>query len=219
MQEFILKNLITIIFLIILLYGFMRGFATGFVKRVLSFGTIIVTIILTKNITPSVVSMVKDVTNIESTLTSMIYDALMNTNLYDSINIPFVNNIIGTGNIDVTLKDTLCASLANAIISLVCGILVFIVSMLVLRLLIKLLDVIDLIPVVGQLNKLLGGVLGVCEVLLIIWIAFTVLHALENMPQIKVVIDNIKGSLIVGPIYDNNPVYDFLSNLFTSRAA
>ncbi len=197
----------------------MRGFATGFVKRVLSFGTIIVTIILTKNITPSVVSMVKDVTNIESTLTSMIYDALMNTNLYDSINIPFVNNIIGTGNIDVTLKDTLCASLANAIISLVCGILVFIVSMLVLRLLIKLLDVIDLIPVVGQLNKLLGGVLGVCEVLLIIWIAFTVLHALENMPQIKVVIDNIKGSLIVGPIYDNNPVYDFLSNLFTSRAA
>lgn len=219
MQEFILKNLITIIFLIILLYGFMRGFATGFVKRVLSFGTIIVTIILTKNITPSVVSMVKDVTNIESTLTSMIYDALMNTNLYDSINIPFVNNIIGTGNIDVTLKDTLCASLANAIISLVCGILVFIVSMLVLRLLIKLLDVIDLIPVVGQLNKLLGGVLGVCEVLLIIWIAFTVLHALENMPQIKVVIDNIKGSLIVGPIYDNNPVYDFLSNLFTSRVA
>lgn len=218
MQEFILKNLMTIIFLIILLYGFMRGFATGFVKRVLSFGTIIVTIILTKNLTPSVVSMVKDITNIESTLTSMIYDALMNTNIYDSINIPFVNNTIGTGNIDVTLKDTLCASAANAIISIACGILVFIVTMLVLRLIIKLLDVIDFIPVVGQLNKLLGGVLGVCEVLLIIWIVFTVLHALENLPQIKVVIDNIKGSLIVGPIYDNNPVYDFLSNLFTGNA-
>lgn len=216
MQEFILKNLITIIFIALLLLGFYRGFATGFVKRVLSFASIIVTIILTKTFTPTVANMLKDVTNIESTLTSMIYDAIIKTNLYDSVNIPFINNVVGTGNIEATIKDTLCTNIANTIINILCGILVFIVILLLVKLLLKVLDVIDFVPVVGQINKILGGAFGVFEVIIVFWIVFTILHALENLPQMNVLIDNVRGSFLVGPVYDNNPVYDFFSNLFSS---
>ena len=33
MQEFIVKNLITILFLIILIYGFVQGFTKGLLKK------------------------------------------------------------------------------------------------------------------------------------------------------------------------------------------
>lgn len=218
MQEFILKNLITIIFLILTVFEFVKGFSQGFVKKILSFGSIIVTIIATKAFTPTIVNMVKDVTNIESTLTSLIYDAIINTNLYDSLDMPIIKNSIDTGNLQVSIKDGLCLNLANIIINIACGIVVFIVVLLLIKLILKVLDVIDYIPVVGQLNKLLGGVFGILEFIIILWIIFTVLRALDGVPQIKVIVDNIKDSFIVGPIYNNNVVYDFLSNIFSGIA-
>ena len=216
MQEFILRNLITIIFLGLFIYGFMKGYATGFIKTILSFGSIIVSILLTRMFTPSVASVVKDVTNIESTLTSMIYNSLINTHLYDSLSIPFIKDAIGTGNIEMTIKEGLCANLANAIINLLCGIAVFVITMILIKIVIRILDIIDLIPVVGQLNKLLGGVFGILEILVITWIGFAILRVFEGVPNIQTITDNIKQSFLVGSIYNNNFIYEFFANLFTA---
>lgn len=216
MQEFILKNLITIIFILLLIYGFMKGFAVGFLKKILSFGSIIVTIIATRFFTPVVSDFVKDVTNIESTLTAMIYDSIIKNNFYNQVDIPWLNSAIDTGSIQETIKNGLCTSIANAIINLSCGIAVFIIVMVLIKIVLKVLDIVDFIPVVGQLNKLMGGVFGVFEIVLVTWIVFTVFRALENIPQIEVVINNIKDSAMVGYIYNNNLVYNFFINLFSA---
>ena len=110
----------------------------------------------------------------------------------------------------------MCTNIANAIINLLCGIAVFVVTLILIKLILKVLDVVDFIPVVGQLNKLLGGVFGVIEVILIAWIVFTILRALENVPQIKIIVDNIKSSAVVGYLYENNFVYGFFTNLFSA---
>ena len=216
MQEFVLKNLISIIFVLLLVYGFIKGFAVGFLKKVLSFGSIIVTIIATRFFTPMVSDVVKDVTNIESTLTAVIYDALIKNNFYDQINIPWLSEKIDTGNIQESIRNGLCTDIANAIINLICGIAVFIVVFLLIKLILKVLDVVDFIPMVGQLNKILGGVFGMCEMIVIVWIIFTVLKAVESIPQVKIITDNIKGSVIAGYFYDNNFIFNFFSNLFTA---
>lgn len=219
MQEFILKNLITVIFVILLVYGFIKGFSLGFLKKVLSFGTIIIAIIVTKFFTPVIVNIIKDVTNVESTLTAHIYDAVIKSNIYDKMEIPWLSSAVDTGNIQETLKNGLCTDIANTIINLVCGIVVFIVALILVKIILKVLDVVDYIPVVGQLNKILGGVFGVCEIVLVTWIIFTVLRSIENIPQVKVITDNIKDSLIVNYFYNNNFVYNFFANLFSTFIA
>ena len=216
MQELIFKNLISILFMVILVFGFISGFSKGFIKMVISFGSLIVSIILTRVLTPVAVETIKNITNIESTLTTMIYDAIVKTNLYDSINLPFMKNAIDTGNIQEVLRDNLCNGMANAIINLLCGIVLFIAIFIIMKLIIKVLDVVNYIPLVGQLNKLLGGLFGVLEIMFIFWIIFAVLRVFESMPQVKTLTDNIKSSFIVGPFYQNNIVYNFFANLFSA---
>lgn len=219
MQEFILKNLITIIFVLLLIYGFIKGFAVGFLKKVLSFGSIIVTIIATRFFTPMVSNFVKDVTNVESTLTALIYDSIIKNNFYDQINIPWLNGSIDTGSIQESIRNGICTNIANAIINLVCGIVVFIVVLILIKIILKVLDIVDFIPVVGQLNKILGGVFGLFETILIVWIVFTIFKALENVPQVKILSDNIKGSVLVGYFYNNNFIFNFFVNLFSAFSA
>ena len=216
MQEFLVQNLITIVFLLLAVYGFMKGFSSGLLKMVLSFGSIILTIIAVRTFTPILASIVKDATNIESSLTSIIYDAIIKTNAYDSINIPWVGAAIGTGSLETTIRDGLCTSVANGVINLICGVVIFVGSLIVIRILLKLLDVVNYIPLLSQFNRILGGVLGVLQIILILSILFTVLKALDAAPQIKAITDKIQNSYIVGYIYNNNVVYNFLSNIFTS---
>lgn len=219
MQELVLKNLISVLFILLVAFSFISGFSKGFLKMVISFGSLIVSIILTRIFTPPAVEALKNITNIESSLTSALYNALMNNNLYDKIDLPFMKNAIDTGNIEGMLRDNLCNGIANATINLLCGIAVFVAVFLILKIVIKALDVVNYIPLVGQLNKILGGVLGVAEIIFIIWIIFAVFRAFENMPQIKVLIDNINSSFLVGPLYQNNYVYNFFSSLFSSNAS
>lgn len=216
MQELILKNLINIVFIILILYGFIKGFSEGFLKKVLSFGSIIVTIIATKYFTPIISGLVKDFTNIESTLTTIIYDVLINSTAYDKFNLGRFGGMLDTENLAKSIKDGLCTNVANALINLICGIIVFIVVLILIRLVLKALDVINYIPVIGQFNKLLGGVLGVIEIILLTWVIFTVIRGFENIPSVSILIEKIRSSSLVSFLYDNNIVYNFFSNLLNA---
>ena len=216
MQEFLLNNLITILFIIFVIYNFVRGFHIGLVKKILSIGTIILTIIATRFFTPIVASAVKDATNIEATLTAFIYDNLLKGNDFNSLNIPFLKDAVNTGNVESTMRDVLCNNIANAVINLLCGIVVFISVLLIIKILIKVFVLFNYIPVIGELNKILGGAFGVIEVLIIVSIIFTILRVLENISPINTIVENIKKSPIVGNIYENNVIFNYLSGLFSN---
>ena len=215
MQEFIFKNLILILFILLIISGFIKGFSQGFLKKVLSLGSIILTIIATKVFTPVVSVALKNVTNIEATLSDIIYKTIMESSTYDKLNLEGIATVFNTGDISDTIRDTLCNNIANAIINVICGIIVFIVALILIRLAIKILDIVDYIPVVGQFNKLLGGILGVIEVVIITMILFTVLRVFESVPQVATITDNIKTSPIISTLYANNIIFNFFSNLFS----
>jgi len=213
MQGFILENLITLLIIVYLLYGLIKGFNSGLLKLILSLGSLIVTIIITRTFTPTVASIVKDVTNIESTLTERIYNAFITTNAFDSFNLNLFN-IQNTGELNETIKNTICSNYANIIINIISGVGLFIASILILKFVIRVLDIVDYIPMVGQLNKILGGLAGVAQSLIVIWIIMVIVRVFENMPQVQNVIKNIQKSPIAWNIYTNNVIYDFLANLF-----
>ena len=218
MQELIAKNLITILFFIFIIFSFFSGYSKGLIRMIVSFGSIIIAVVVTRMLTPIAADTVKNMTNIESTLTSKIYEVMIKTNFYDNINIPWVKNAIDTGNLEESLKNNLCTGIANAIINLACGIVVFIIIIILVRLIIRILDVVNYVPVVGQLNKLLGGVLGVLETLVVTSIIFAILKALSNIPQVRIIDECISSSYIVGSLYNNNIIYNFFINLLASKS-
>ena len=50
-------------------------------------------------------------------------------------------------------------------------------------------------------------------------IVFTIFKALENVPQIKIITDNIKASPIIGGLYNNNFIFNIFANLFSAFTA
>lgn len=215
MQEFVVQNLISIAFIILFIFGFVKGFSEGFLKKILSFGSLIVTIIVTKIFTPILAGFLKDITNIEPSLSDFIFKALIESTNYDKIKLGGLEKILGTQNIVESIKNSLCVNIANIIINLICGIVVFIVTLILVKILLKVLDIVDYIPVFGQFNKILGGVLGVFEIVIFAWIAFTILRVLSGIPEVSTIVESVEKSAIGRLIYDNNLIFNFMSNLFT----
>ena len=210
-----IENLITIFFLVLLVFSFCSGYAKGMIKMVVSFASVIISVVLTRIFAPVVADALKNATNVESTLTSKIYGMIMKTRVYDTINIPFMEKVLDTGNLEETIKNNLSTQIANAIINLLCVIVVFIVVLLIIKLIIKILDIINYIPVIGKINKLLGGVIGVLETVVIIWILFAILKSLNSIPEVNIITEHIKSSYIVGSLYNSNYIYDFFLNLLS----
>lgn len=214
MQNFLMSNLIFILVILFLLFGLITGFKMGFLKKLLSFGSIIISIFCTKTFTPEVVKIVKDYTNIQSSLSDNLNKTFNETSILDKMDLSKIQNVIDIESMNLSIKEYVSTNLSNLLLNILCGIAVFLVTMLILKIIIKFLDIVDIIPIVGQINKLFGGVLGVFQSLLLIWIVFAVLKFLSVLPPVKdVITNNIENTFFLNYIYENNIVYNFFANL------
>ena len=214
----IISHLITIFVILFFVFSIRRGYQLGFFKKVLSIASLIIAIVLTKNLTPTVVLLIKDYTNIKSTISSALYNVFKNSNSFDSISIEGIQNIFNLGNMNESIQDFISNTVTEGILTIFCGIITFISLMILLKIIFRLLDFIDFVPVIGQLNKVLGGGLGLIEAIFLLWIAFSIIKLLTIIPQVKIVEDYINNSIITTSIYNNNAIYNFFANLFSGQS-
>lgn len=244
MEDFITSNLLTIIFIIVAVTSFIAGYKKGFIAKILSFASFILAIILARLFTPIVANGINEATNINKGIADSLYNAIMNSdsvgqiknipnlqslpdiseinpsaipelsNLTDILNNPWLKNI-DLSNIEEGIH-TISQGIADSIVSIVCGIILFIVLFILLKFLAKAVHVINYIPIIGSLNKILGGLLSIAEIVIVLWIAFAILRAMENLPTISDITNYIKASPLVSLIYSNNFIYNFFANLFNS---
>lgn len=214
----IISHLITIFVILFFVFSIRRGYQLGFFKKVLSIASLIIAIVLTKNLTPTVVLLIKDYTNIKSTISSALYNVFKNSNSFDSISIEGIQNIFNLGNMNESIQDFISNTVTEGILTIFCGIITFISLMILLKIIFRLLDFIDFVPVIGQLNKVLGGGLGMIEAIFLLWIAFSIIKLLTIIPQVKIIEDYINNSIITTSIYNNNAIYNFFANLFSGQS-
>lgn len=214
----IISHLITIFVILFFVFSIRRGYQLGFFKKVLSIASLIIAIVLTKNLTPTVVLLIKDYTNIKSTISSALYNVFKNSNSFDSISIEGIQNIFNLGNMNESIQDFISNTVTEGILTIFCGIITFISLMILLKIIFRLLDFIDFVPVIGQLNKVLGGGLGLIEAIFLLWIAFSIIKLLTIIPQVKIIEDYINNSIITTSIYNNNAIYNFFANLFSGQS-
>ena len=122
----IISHLITIFVILFFVFSIRRGYQLGFFKKVLSIASLIIAIVLTKNLTPTVVLLIKDYTNIKSTISSALYNVFKNSNSFDSISIEGIQNIFNLGNMNESIQDFISNTVTEGILTIFCGIITFI---------------------------------------------------------------------------------------------
>lgn len=213
MQQFFLENLILILIILFLIFDFMKGYESGLLKRLLSLANLIIAIIMTRTMTPIAVEVVKDFTNIQSSISNALYKVLMKTDIFDKVDVSIIGNIFNAQDMTNAMSEYINTNLTNLILNIVCGAGVFFTSLIFLKIICKLLDIVDVIPVVGELNKILGGILGVVEGVFVIWLIFMIFRIFSAVPVVGKIVENIKGSPLVMFLYDNNMIYNILESL------
>ncbi len=96
--------------------------------------------------------------------------------------------------------------LSNLIIYLVSYIVTFLLVTLILRAIIFSLDIVADLPVLGFVNRLAGGVIGVLCAAIVIWIVFIIITLLYTTEAGKALYDAIQADPYLKALYDFNPI-------------
>lgn len=96
--------------------------------------------------------------------------------------------------------------LSNLIIYLVSYVLTFLVVTLILRAIIFSLDIVADLPVLGFVNRLAGGVVGVLCAAIVVWIVFIIITLLYTTEAGRALYDTIQGEPYLKALYDYNPI-------------
>lgn len=97
--------------------------------------------------------------------------------------------------------EELARSITQVIIKIIAGIALFIILRILLAVLFKILDAASKLPVINSANKLLGGLLGIINILFVIYIACALISLFAANESVMSVINS---SYIVKYFYNNN---------------
>lgn len=173
-------------------YHIVDGFRRGFIRKSVSVLSLILSLVLVTYLTPQVTSFIKDHTsiyqNLQETCSELFLDEEYDENvktdqvqMVEKMNLPDnVKNMLLENNntesyelLSVTaFSDYVGAYLANMIIDTLTYLIVFVLIFVILRLILLALDVVAMLPILHGINKLAGGVLGIAESIVLVWIAF-----------------------------------------------
>ncbi|MGN1318394.1 MAG: CvpA family protein [Lachnospirales bacterium] len=135
------------------------------------------------------------------------------TNLISSLPLPdFINDMLIENNNTVVhelldthgIADYICGYLANLVISIAVTLILVLFMGLIVRAIIKSLDIMAKLPVISQLNFLGGGIIGTVSGVIIIWLIFLFAMLFVTDASFALIQEAIDGSVVCKLLYDNN---------------
>ena len=124
--------------------------------------------------------------------------------------IPNLNDIVPMSSI----VNSVSSSLAKLVISAISILLLFIIVRFILMLVTMIIRKITKLPVIKQIDKLLGIGVGVLEGFLMVYIAMAFIVLLGSLPILKPVLDALDKSLFAGIFYNHNLILDVIGSFF-----
>ncbi|MCI6465473.1 MAG: CvpA family protein [Faecalicatena sp.] len=136
----------------------------------------------------------------DSTLPSFMKELILennNTAIYQELNV-------------ANFPEYVASYIARMVIKVLSFLVTFLLAVIIVKALMAAVDIIGELPVVGTLNHLAGGVLGVFVALLIVWLGFLVLTMVYSTVVGKQCFDMIESSQILTFLYDKNILFQKL---------
>ncbi|MDE7432466.1 MAG: CvpA family protein [Lachnospiraceae bacterium] len=222
-----------IVFLLVM-YWF--GYSKGLIRIVLSFAITIVSFVLAillagpfesfvKNSTPVYDKINNQMTEYISKYVSKEFDAAseeLQKEAIKELKLPSTiqNKLIDDNTIDEKLlmgaesfSEYLAMSLTDMLVEAFSVIILFILIKLILRIIVSIIDLISKLQLIDGVNKSLGGLVGLAEGILIIWVVCILLTAMSGTAIGQQIFEAISTNKILNFIYNNNLLLKFLSSL------
>ncbi len=210
---------------------FMIGVNRGFIKLVASLSATLIILVLVIFSMPYVGQALRDYTPLEDKVKEKCTEVLQpgdadtesrdaQISLIENSEFPdiFKDLLLANNNGEVyeslgvtAFVDYVGAYMAKLISDIVAFLLAFIVVTVVVRIFLYVLDIIGHLPVIGGLNRLAGGVLGLGTALIIVWVLFIAITVLYDWAISKLFLQNIAENEFLQFLYNNNILMNYLT--------
>ncbi|MBE5941679.1 MAG: CvpA family protein [Lachnospiraceae bacterium] len=210
------------------------GWARGFLKVLLSVAGLIVSIMLALYVAPRVSGYVQEHTKLDEVIASYISEELgfddkmkettkaqeievirelaipetLKSNMLDNNNSEMYSALQATG-----VYEYIAKSIAVVIINAVVFLSLLVIARVFFATLGKVADGLTKLPIVRSLDKVGGGVLGMIQGLILIWILFLLLSVTSASSISYEMIASIRQIPLLKLLYDNNLILDIVGDL------
>lgn len=226
---------VAVIFIISIIVGYLRGF----LKIALSLAITIASIFLVTAITPHISGWIQESTSIGETVQSKLMEMFeMSTgtsadmlstietsreqqiSLIEGAGLPSVirEMLLENNNNEVyealgvtNFVDYIGAYITKLIADIIAFLVAWIAVTIIARVLMAVIGIIGKIPVIGGVNRIAGGVVGMAIGLIIVWILFILVTLLYNTAVGQACMKDIVASQILTKLYDGNVLMKFIT--------
>lgn len=217
----------------LILYEMIDGFRKGFIRKSVSAVSMLLTLVLVTWLTPQLTTVIQEKTEIQTNLQKTCseffmdddYDPQVKTDqmlMIENMKLPenIREMLIENNNSEayellaVTgFYEYVGAYLANMIINALAYLLSFVVVWALLKAVLTALDVVTMLPILHGVNKLAGGVLGVAQGILLVWVLFLLAAILCNGSMGQQFLELINENQFLNYLYERNVIMEIVFGL------
>lgn len=217
-------NILTIVVLGIIIVFALIGHARGFVRMLLSILSLAVTLYVATLISPNVSDALQKTSLYDSVYDSSleyVNDAMVKAtsanveDIMEAMNLPeslksYISNsdVVKNGTQDIAAR--IAMKITQVIFDAMIFLVTFIVAMVLVKILFTAINIMTHLPLIHGVNQMVGGVVGIAEGVLIVWIFFIVINLMGNADISKEIYRQINESAILTFLYNNNLIMNFL---------
>lgn len=234
-------NGLLIVVAAIFLFCVFWGYHRGFIKIAVSLAATLITIILVVFMTPYISSMILKVFPIEKAMQEKCIEILVpkaegdkeqalpqdvetsretQISLLENAKLPemFRQSLLENNNEEIykslgvtTFTGYVGSYLAKQAANIISFLLAMIVVTVIVRIITYTLGIIGKLPVIGGLNRLAGGLVGMGAGLLAVWVLFIIITMMYNSEIGKICFQNIADNKFLTELYNNNILMNFIT--------
>ena len=229
-------NWLGIAVLVLIAAACVSGFRKGFVKEIVSIFFMLLSFLLVWLINPYVNTFIREYTPVYKVVEENFQDLVEKQigdkksigkdeqeQLMENLNLPDIlkNKLIENNTVETyqylavqTFADYVSDSLAVMVVNGVSFLISYILSVIVIRLLGIILDILSKLPVINGINKIAGGVVGGAKCVIFIWIALLVLTLLCNTEVGKAGMDLVQKDTVLNWLYEQDVFVKVFMSVF-----
>lgn len=209
-------NILTIVFLAVVLLTAIISYKRGFAKMLASFLAVILSAVIIAMISPFLQDLLREKTGIEATLNAK-FEEGVSAVLKEKTAIDLSEENVLPDSIIAGLEDRVSGvvtekarEIAHFLVDIVINAIVYVGGYIAVFIILKLIlhgfKLATKLPVLREMNGIAGMLLGLGELLLLVWVAMLLITALVRTDTGASLLRQITESPVLSFIYDHNPI-------------
>lgn len=221
-------NTVTIILLIYTVFAIFHGYRCGFLRIILGFVAMVLTIVLALALATPLSKTIAKQTTIDDEIEAMLMESLSNyqgekaqelSKDGDSLITMLIKDYVVKGDSFQKMDEKIAKAISSTILQWFSFILLYIVLFIIFRILIRMINQADHVPVLHTINRIAGIIIALLKVYINVNVFFLIVSFAENTSLGKTILQQISENNFIYFLYQNNifpKLFEIISKNFLS---